>query len=173
VQHADPTVPITTTTLPENTPTLLTIPMVMIRTTTSPQLGIGLLPKQQQAYQEEQQVWIRAQQIDAEQRAAQRHDELASERAALDAQLTKLHYHKVVLKTERATTINFTKARAQARAIAATINREGPPHLTFTTASQNMAIAAAILDTLLVPSTDGVDKVYRHLKNILSVDVVQ
>jgi hypothetical protein len=78
-----------------------------------------------------------------------------------------------MLEMERAATINFTKARAQARAIAATINREGPPHLTFTTASQNMAIAAAILDTLLVPSTDGVDKVYRHLKNILSVDVVQ
>jgi hypothetical protein len=34
--------------------------------------------------------------------------------------------------------------------------------------SQNMANAAALLPTLPSPSTDGVDKVYQQLKNILS-----
>jgi hypothetical protein len=46
-----PTIPITTTPL-ENTLALLTILMVPLRTTT-PQQGIGLLPKRQEAYQEE------------------------------------------------------------------------------------------------------------------------
>jgi hypothetical protein len=47
------------------------------------------------------------------------------------------------------------------------------PHPTFARASQNVAIAAALLDTLPVPSTDRVDKVYRQLKDILSIAVVQ
>jgi hypothetical protein len=50
---AIPTVPITTTPVPENTPTLLTILTVMVWTV-APQLGMELLPNQQQAYQEEQ-----------------------------------------------------------------------------------------------------------------------
>jgi uncharacterized membrane protein len=33
-------------------------------------------------------------------------------------------------------------------------------YTTFTRGSQNMAAMAALLDTLSVPSTDGVDKVY-------------
>jgi hypothetical protein len=35
---------------------------------------------------------------------------------------------------ERAATIDFTKAQTQAKAVAATINREAPPRPTFTMA---------------------------------------
>jgi hypothetical protein len=41
---------------------------------------------------------------------AQRHDELAGEQAALNAQLTELHRHKAALGMEWATSIDFTKA---------------------------------------------------------------
>jgi hypothetical protein len=74
---------------------------------------------------------------------------------------------------EQPVTIDLTEAWAQARVVAAAINREGPPRPTFTRASQNVAVAAALLDTLLVPSTDGVDKVYRQLKDILGITAVQ
>jgi hypothetical protein len=51
-----PTVLIATTPLPpKNTLMLLTIPMVPLRTV-APQQGTRLLPEQQLAYQEEQQV---------------------------------------------------------------------------------------------------------------------
>jgi hypothetical protein len=53
---------------------------------------------------------IHARQIDAEQRAAQRHDELTVKRAALNSQLTKLHRHEAMLEMERATPIDFTMA---------------------------------------------------------------
>jgi hypothetical protein len=48
-----PIVPILTTSPLENTPALLTIPSIQLWTV-APQLGIGLLPEQQQAFQEEQ-----------------------------------------------------------------------------------------------------------------------
>jgi hypothetical protein len=70
---------------------------------------------------------------------------------------------------ERAASINFMKARAWAKAITATLNHEVPPHLTFARASQNVPTVVVLLDTLTVPSADGVDKVYRHLKDILGV----
>jgi hypothetical protein len=57
---------------------------------------------------------------------------------------------------ERAAIIEFIKAQARARAVAATINHEGMSHPTFAKASQNVAAAATLLDTLLMPSTDGV-----------------
>jgi uncharacterized protein YecT (DUF1311 family) len=69
-----------------------------------------LLPIQQQAYQKEQQAWVHARQIDIELWPAQHQDELASEHAALDTQLTELHRRKATLGMERATTIDFTKA---------------------------------------------------------------
>jgi hypothetical protein len=50
-----PTDPITTTPVPEDTLSLQTIPMVTVRTV-APLLGMDLLPIQQQAYLEEQQV---------------------------------------------------------------------------------------------------------------------
>jgi hypothetical protein len=78
-----------------------------------------------------------------------------------------------VLGTEQATTINYTKARSQARAIAVAINHEGTPHPTFPRASKNVATAIALLDTLPAPSTDGVSKVYQQMKNILGVAIEQ
>jgi hypothetical protein len=44
---------------------------------------------------------------------------------------------------------------------------------TFFWASQNMTAAAALLDTLPTPSTDGVDKVYQQLKNIFIIAIAQ
>jgi hypothetical protein len=67
-----------------------------------------------------------------------------------EAQLAELHHHRFVLGIERAVMIN----------------REELPHPTFASASQNVAAAVALLDTLPAPSTDGVDKVYQQLKDI-------
>jgi hypothetical protein len=53
------------------------------------------------------------------------------------------------------------------------INYEEVPHPTFTRASQNMAIAAVILDTLPAPTTNGVDKIYQQLKDILGTTAAQ
>jgi hypothetical protein len=74
--------PIITTLVLENTPTLQTIPMATVRMA-APQQGLEPLPDQQQAYQVEQQARARARQIDVEQWAAQHHDELTGEQAAL------------------------------------------------------------------------------------------
>jgi hypothetical protein len=78
-----------------------------------------------------------------------------------------------VLRTEWAATIDFTMARARARAVATTINREGLLRPTFARASENVAVAAEILDTLPVPSSNRVDRVYPQLKDILSVATEQ
>jgi hypothetical protein len=76
---------------------------------------------------------------------------------------------------ERATTIDFTKARAWARVIivVAAINHEGTPRPTFARVSQNMAVTTALLDTLPMPSTDGVNKVYHQPKDILGIAIEQ
>jgi hypothetical protein len=66
-----------------------------------------------------------------------------------------------MLGIERATAIDYTKARARSRAIAVIINHEGMPHPTFLRASQNVAVTATLLDTLPTPSTDRVSKVYQ------------
>jgi hypothetical protein len=47
---------------------------------------------------------------------------LTVEWAALNTQLIKLHRRKAVLGVERATTIDLTKAQAQARVITTAIN---------------------------------------------------
>jgi hypothetical protein len=54
-----------------------------------------------------------------------------------------------------------------------TTDREGQQLPIFTMASQNMAAVTALLDTLPVPSTNGVGKVYQQLKNILGTAVTQ
>jgi hypothetical protein len=154
-----PTIPITTTPAPENIPSLQTIPMITMWTA-APQPGKELLPIQQQSYPEEEQARVHTRQIDTKLWVAQHHDELARDQEALDAQLTKLHRHKAALGTERAATIDFTKAQARARAITTTINHEGTSRPTFARASQNVAAATVLLDTLPAPSSDGVDKVY-------------
>jgi hypothetical protein len=99
--------------------------------TAAPQPGTELLPIQQQSYPEEEQARVHTRQIDTKLWAAQHHDELAGDQEALDAQLTKLHRHKAALGTERAATIDFTKAQARARAITTTINHEGTSRPTF------------------------------------------
>jgi hypothetical protein len=107
-----------------------------------------------------QQTWIHVLQIDVELQAAQCQDELAGEQAALDAQLTELHRCKATLLMKCAATIDFTKAQAWARAVTATINNKGMPRPTFARASQNVATSAALLDTLPMPSTNEVGRVY-------------
>jgi hypothetical protein len=69
--------------------------------------------------------------------------------------------------------VDFTKAQAQAREVTTAINHEGAPCPTFARASQNRATAATLLDTLPAPSTDGADKFYYQLKDILCVTATQ
>jgi hypothetical protein len=88
-------------------------------------------------------------------------------------QLTELHQCKAELEMEQATIIDLMKASARARAIAVAINREVLPRPTFARASHNMAAAAALLDTLPMPSTDGVDRVYHQLRDILDIATEQ
>jgi hypothetical protein len=102
------TVSITTTPVLETTSAFQTILTVTVWIV-APQPGMELLPMQQQTNQEEQQAQVHAQQIKAELRVAQHHGELTDEQAALDAQLTELHQHKVTLGIERAATIDFAK----------------------------------------------------------------
>jgi hypothetical protein len=71
-------------------------------------------------------------------------------------------------ETERVIMVNLTNTRARARDIAATINREVPLGPAFTRASQTVATVVVLLDTLLGPSTDEVDKVYHQLKELPS-----
>jgi hypothetical protein len=67
--------------------------------------------------------------------------------------LAELHHRKSTLVIERCITVDLTNARARARDIV----------------NQNVSTAAALLDTLLSPSTDEVDKLYHELKDILSI----
>jgi hypothetical protein len=78
------TEPIITTPALENTPDLQTIPMATVLMAVPPP-GMEPLLDQQQAYQEEQQAWAHAWQIDVERWAVQHHDELTGEWAVLDA----------------------------------------------------------------------------------------
>jgi hypothetical protein len=109
--------------------------------------------------------------VDVERRATQRQGELIDERAAIEAQLTELHHRKSALEIEHPIMVDLTKARA--RAVAATINREGPPQPTFSRANENVVAAVALLDTLPAPSIDRVDKVFCQLKDILGVATAQ
>jgi hypothetical protein len=94
---------------------------------------------------------------------------LTNERAAIEAHLDQLHHCKSTLKTERCITIDLTTVRAQVRDVASAINRDGAPQPAFARANQNVAVAAALLDTLPTPFTDKVDMVYRQLKEILGI----
>jgi hypothetical protein len=106
VTSTDPTI---AALVPESTLVLQTSLTVTVRMT-APQPGMESLLDQQQAYQEEQQARAHARQINAKQWAAQHHDELAGEQAALDAEMTELHQCKPALGTERGTAIDYTKA---------------------------------------------------------------
>jgi hypothetical protein len=65
--------------------------------------------------------------------------------------------------------VDITNNRAQARDIAVAINHEGAQCPAFTRASQNVAMVAMFLDTVLTPSVNVVDNVYRQLKDILGI----
>jgi hypothetical protein len=78
-----------------------------------------------------------------------------------------------MLELERVVTIIFTKAQARTRDVSTAINYKGTLHPTFTRASLNVAAVVALFDTLPAPSTNEVDKVYRQLKDILSVTAEQ
>jgi hypothetical protein len=97
---------------------------------------------------------------------------LTGERAAIEAQLTKVHHRKSVLEMEWVVTGDLTHTRAQARDVTDAINQEGLSQPTLARASQNVATVAAHLDTFPVPSTNGADKVYCELKEILSITTV-
>jgi hypothetical protein len=58
-------------------------------------------------------------------------------------------------------TVLLTTTRAQARELAPTTSYERGQNPAFTRASQNVATAATLLDTLPPPSTDGVDMLHR------------
>jgi hypothetical protein len=58
--------------------------------------------------------------------------------------------------------IDLTNSQTRERDAIATINREGLPRLAFARVSQNVAVAATLLDTLPAPSANGVVKVYRQ-----------
>jgi hypothetical protein len=159
-----PSVPITTTPLSEGTKSPLTIATVLLWTVIR-HPDIGLLP--------EQQARAHAQQDDAEQRATQRRGDLINGQAAIEAQLTELHHRKSMLEAEWSITVDLTTAQAQARDVAAAINHKGTQCPAFARANQNVATADVLLDTLLAPSVDGVDRVYRQLKYILDIVAAQ
>jgi hypothetical protein len=75
--------------------------------------------------------------------------------------MNELHRRKAAQGSERATVVDYTKVRAQVRAVAIAINQEGMPHTMFPRDSQHVATAVVLLDTLPVPSTDGASKVYQ------------
>jgi hypothetical protein len=76
------------------------------------------------------------------------------------AHLYILPQHKPTLEAERILAVDLTSNRAQANGGAPTIRHEGDQCSAFAKASQNMATAAMLLDTLPPPSTDEVDRLY-------------
>jgi hypothetical protein len=69
---------------------------------------------------------------------------LADERATVKARLADLHQGKLVFGVGKT----------------AAIDCAGWQLPTFTNTGQNVAVAATLLDTLPIPSTNGVDEVY-------------
>jgi hypothetical protein len=63
--------------------------------------------------------------------------------------------------------------QAQAKGVTPTISQKGGQHPTFARSSQNVVTAAMLLDTLPAPFTDEVDRLYRHLGDILAITTTQ
>jgi hypothetical protein len=78
-----------------------------------------------------------------------------------------------MLKTERAIIVDPTNTWARAKDVATAINRDGAQHPTLARASEDVTVVAMLLDTLEAPSFNGVDKVYRQLKDILDITAAQ
>ena len=93
----------------------------------------------------------RARRIDAEHEAAQRQQQLADEEVAIEAQLTEHQRRREALDTEQGRLVNNTTARVRARHVAAALSRDEAPRAPFARASQNVAAATALLETLRNP----------------------
>jgi hypothetical protein len=65
--------------------------------------------------------------------------------------------------------VDLTTSCAWARDVTAAISHEGTQCLAFARASQNVATAVVLLDTLPAPFTDGVDRMYHQPKEVLSI----
>jgi hypothetical protein len=89
----------------------------------------------------------------------------------MEAQLAKLNHRKSMFEAEQAITVNLTNNRTGY--IAATINYEGGQCPSDTRACQNVVMVAVLLDTFPTPFVDGVDMVYRQLKDILDIIATQ
>jgi hypothetical protein len=113
-----------------------------------------LLPEQLLAYQEER--W-HALQDGFKRGAARPWGKIAGKRAAVEARLADLHQRESALGVDPA----------------ATADREGWQLPTFAKASQNVVVAATLLDTQHTPPTNGVGEVYQRLKSILGTTIVQ
>jgi hypothetical protein len=101
--------------------------------------------------------------------ATQQRGQLTSEQATIEAQLAELRHCKSTLDTKWVIIVNLTNAQPSDRDLTTAINREGAQCPAFARASQNMVVMAALLDTLPTPTTDGVNKVYHQLKEILGI----
>jgi hypothetical protein len=137
----------------EGTSMLQTIPAVP-QWTVVPQLDTEPLREQLMAYQEERRCAV---QDDTARGATQRWGEVTGEQATVEDRLTDLDQRESVLEVDQA----------------ATTNREERKLPTFARTSQNVAAAAALLDTLPTSSTDGVGKVYQYLQSILATAIAQ
>jgi hypothetical protein len=100
-----PTAPITTTSPLENTPVLLTIPTVPLRTAIPQPYTWHPLDQL-----EEQQARAHARLANAERRASHRQGELTGKRAAIEYQLSELHHRKSTFETLWVVTVDLTKA---------------------------------------------------------------
>jgi hypothetical protein len=68
--------------------------------------------------------------------------------------------------------VDLAGTRAQAKGVALAVSHEGGQCPAFTRAGQNVATVVMLLGTLPPPSTDGVDRLYHQLGEILSISAV-
>ena len=92
---------------------------------------------------------------------------------AIEAQLAELQRRQEALDTEQGRQVNNTAARVRARHVAAALSRDEAPRAPLARASQNVAAATALLETLPEPSSGEVGRVYDRLKKILNIAAIQ
>jgi hypothetical protein len=144
-----PATPLTTTPPLGEIPTFQTTLTRPQWTTTS-----TTLPEQLAAHLEGRRC---APQDNIKRKTVQHRGRLVGERAAAEARL--------------ANWIQCESALEEGQGVAKEHAERRPP--TFAKASQNVTAAAALLDVLSAPSTDGVGEVYQWLKSILGVTTMQ
>jgi hypothetical protein len=119
--------------------------------TTAPRLGSALIP-QAIVTVLSRTIELR---LDTKLRATQRQ----GKQAVPVAQLAAPRHHETTLRAEKVLTVDLAIAQARVKGIAPTVSREGRKRPSFTRASQNVDAVAELLDTLLTPSADEVDRV--------------